>query len=274
MKNPNKGIGRIKKFTQERWHAEDYPGVEPRFQIKLFTKDFAIFFLLPITAIFLFKSCEKAFSGPKKVATMQRPDLLNKTFEGQKSQIIDFQPPHGDLKFAGIAKRSPGTLVHVKLMNVVETYSAAPVYAQVIDGSLGKNLIGATLIGEASGDSNFSRINVTFQNVRDPQHDGIAIPIAARALSLDGTFGVNAEKKEGFFARSALNSTGSITQDAAGKLDGSDIKHLLLKALTSGLLQEAGNDAQVQRNRAQVLMLQPNTEFFVELTDYFPGAHR
>lgn len=51
-----------------------------------------------------------------------------------------------------------------------------------------------------------------------------------------------------------------------------DFKQIIFKALSAGLLQEFGSSSQVEKNRSQVLTLQPSSEFFAELTDFFPGA--
>jgi hypothetical protein len=74
--------------------------------------------------------------------------------------------------------------------------------------------------------------------------------------------------------KSALEkgSAGTASQDAQGALGGNDFKQILFRALTSGLVQEFGSGAQVERNRANVLALAPSTEFFAELTDFFPGG--
>lgn len=57
-----------------------------------------------------------------------------------------------------------------------------------------------------------------------------------------------------------------------GKIDSMDFKQIIFKALSAGLLQEFGSSSQVEKNRSQVLTLQPSSEFFAELTDFFPGA--
>jgi hypothetical protein len=280
INNQSTAARRITKFANGRWFGEDYPGAEPRFQIKLLSKDVVIFVLIPTMAIILFKSCENAVSSPRRSqASQKRSDKLsenNLSNEIQKSQIIEFNgQSRNSSTFSNILKRSPGTLVRVRLLNAVETYSSVPVHAQIIDAGLGRNLIGATIIGDATSDANFNRIGITFKFVRELQNQSIAVPISARALSLDGTFGIDAVKKEGFFARSALNSSGSLTQDAGGASDGNsnskDLTRMLLKALAGGTLQEFSADSQVEKNRAQVLTLSPNTEFFVELTDTFPS---
>ncbi len=272
MNNPNPPLKRLKAFFSERWSGEDYPGANPRFQIKLFFQDFAIYGFLPIFAIIVFKSCETAFSSDKRSAQRQKTALPSSEINEHRSQLIDFKSPVVNASAtAGIQKRSPGTLVKVRLLNVVETYSGAPVHAQVIDAGLGRNLIGGTLIGEAVPDSNFDRINIIFRHLKVPNKESLAISISARALSLNGTLGMVAQKKEEFFARAALGSSTAMTQETEEKTESTDLKKLIAKALTSGLLQEFGSESQIAKNRARVLTLKPMTEFFIELTDYFPG---
>lgn len=272
MKNPNSPFNRIKRGLHARWSSEDYPGAEPRFQILLFGKDISIFILLPIFAIIVFKSCENASSAPKQARPNQQSGRSGSPLDSSKSQIIDFRAGGSGSSVAGIAKRAPGTLVKVRLLNLVETYSNAPVHAQIIDGGLGRGLIGGTLIGDAVPDTNFERINVTFRFARDPNRENIAASISARALSLDGTLGVVAKKKEGYFTRSVIGSTGTATQEVQGKIDSMSFNQLIIKALAAGFMQEFGSASQVEKNRAQVLTLQPSSEFFAELTDFFPGA--
>lgn len=273
MKKENPPLKKMRLKIVTRWMAEDYPGATPRFQIGLFAKDFFIFVMIPILAIVMFKIVEAAVSGDGnrpsgRDATPQHRDLANIN----RSQIIDFVKASTPSQFAGVAKKSPGALIKVKLLNVVETYSGAPVHAQVIDNSLGRNLIGGTLIGDATSDGNVNRINMEFRFVRDPNNTSSAIPISARALSLDGTLGVTAQKKEGFFARATLNSSGTVGDANKDQGNSQSLNQMIAKALTSGFLQEFGTDSQVVRNRSQVLTLKPLTEFYVELTDYFPGA--
>lgn len=264
---------RSKEKLYSRWSAEDYPGGTPRFQIKLFSKDFLIFILLPVLAIVLFKSCEVAFSNDKRTSP-QRQNQDSFHVGIQKSQIIDFRNHNSVSPLLGISKRAPGTLVKVRLLNAVETYSNAPVHAQIVDAGLGENLVGSTILGDAVSDPNYHRITITFNYVRFSRRADLSIPISARALSLDGTLGLSGRKKEGFFARASLSSSGSVEQNAEGKTESTDLKHMIAKALTAGLIQEFGSDAQVARNRAQVLTLQPPNEFYVELTEYFPGSAR
>ncbi len=268
MKNTNSPLQKMKEKLKARWSAEDYPGGELRFQIALFGKDVAVYLGLPIISVILFKACEGPSTQKKRTPTAQQS---NRTETETKSQIIDFRTKIGTSSLSGIAKRTPGTLVKVKLLNVVETYSNAPVHAQIIDTGLGRNLLGGTLIGDAISDTNFERINITFRYVRDPAREGVAVAMNARALSLDGTLGLIASKKEGFLTRSVIGSGNSAAQNVQGNSTG-DFKEILFRALTAGLVQEFGSSAQVEKNRAQVLTLKPSMEFFAELTDFFPGS--
>lgn len=273
MKNPNSPVARLKKGLVSRWSAEDYPGAEPRFQIPLFVKDVAVFVLLPVFSVLLFKTLQ----GGSQTSRRPNPapsssDRLR--LDAPKSQIISFGTS-GGASGSGAPRRSPGSLVHVRLLNLVETYSSAPVHAQITDASLGGALKGGTLIGDATPDTSFDRISIAFRFARDPNREGVAIPITARALSLDGTLGLEADKKEGFVARSAIGSAAIGSQNLQnGGSSSNDFRDILLKALSAGLFQEMGTSTQVERNRAQVLTLAPDTEFYAELTDFFPGGSR
>lgn len=272
MKNPNSPLNRTKRNLLDRWSAEDYPGAEPRFQIRLFAKDVAIFVLFPTVILLVAQSFQGGMGSKKRPMTSTRREPGRG--EESRSQIIEFDSKRAGGKSSGnsfgVQRRAPGTLVKLRLLNVVETYSTAPVHAQIVDRGLGASLLGSVLIGDANPDSTYERINMTFRFVRNPSRDNVAIPISARALSLDGTLGLNAVKKEGFFARSAFSSAAAAQ---AGNTGGStDLKEILVRALTVGLAQEGGSLAQVERNRSQVLTLQPKSEFFAELVDYFPGS--
>lgn len=271
MTNQNTPVARLKKSLRARWESEDYPGAKPRFQLQLFAKDFAIFIMLPFLSVILFKSCEVAITGSKRT-TPSRVFSTDSTRGGSRSQIIVFSGGTSSGANGNVVRRAPGALIKVRLLNVIETYSNAPVHAQIVDAGLGKEFVGSTIVGDASSDTNFDRIEINFRFVRNPKKPSVAYPITARALSLDGTLGIAALKKEGFFARAALNSSNNASQDLQGKFEGTDLKQLIAKALTAGLVQEFGSASQVERNRSQVLTVQPSTEFFVELTDYFPGT--
>ena len=273
LSNPNSGTNRAKRNLIARWLGEDYPGAEPRFFWQYLSRDIAIFILLPVVAILAYKS----FDSSKKAVTRPNQTKTSKDQirgDGGKSQIIEFGTGRivgSGRGVAGISRRSPGTLIRLKLQNVVETYSTAPVHAQIVDAGLGQGLVGGSLIGDATPDSTFGRININFRFARDPSREGVAFSISARALQLDGTLGIVAGKKEGLLTRSVLGSAATTTNGVQGKPTSRDLRDILLHALTTGLFEEMGSSNQVEKSRAEVLMLTPGTEFFGELTDFFPG---
>lgn len=237
----------------------------------LFARDLGIFVALPLVSVLFYSMLTSPATGGKRQSGSAEFERGRYQAAEGKSQILEFGARRGGgAGKVSSGKRAPGGLVRVRLMNVVETYGTAPVHAQILDAGLGAGMRGGVLIGDATPDTNFERISISFRFARDPVRDGVAIPITARALSLDGTLGLPATKKEGFFVRSALGSASSATQAAQGKLGGSaDLGQILLRALTAGLSQEFGSATQVERNRAQVLVLQPAREFFAELTDFY-----
>ena len=268
---PRSNFARFKEKLLRRWSEEDFPGATPRFQLGLLAKDIVIFGILPIASIILYKMVETTVTAPQR--PRDRPRSISKYEGGEKpsSQIIDFRKPGSGGGKLGFSKRNPGTLVRVRLMNVVETYSNAPVHAQIVDGALGGEFLGGTLIGSATPEASAGRIKIDFKFVRHPKRLDVAVPISARAISLDGTFGLEATKKEGFFARSAIRSaaTNKNAVDTSAK-DG-DFKTLIARAVAAGIMQEFESDASVAHNNGQLLTLQPLTEFYVELMDFFPG---
>lgn len=268
MKNAN-SFSRNKERLLARWMEEDYPGGTPRFQLSLLAKDIAVFCLVPLVAIVIFKIVEGGFSAPTRMPERKRSES-NLDRSEKHSQIISFNGPRGS---GGLphSKRAPGTLVKVRLMNVIETLTNAPVHAQIVDYGLGKEFIGATLIGDATGDPMAGRVNVTFRFVRHPRRLDLAVPLSARAMSLDGTFGIHASKKEGFFARAAIRSASNNPNTVDAGADKEDMRTLVARALAAGMMQEFQSEASVAHNNAQVLTVKPMTEFFVELTDFFPG---
>jgi hypothetical protein len=236
----------------------------------LLAKDLAVFLALPLISVLLYSVLVTPRApGGAKSARLERGRYQASE---DKSQIIEFRRKG---QGTNVARRAPGGLVRVRLLNVVETFGTAPVHAQILDSGLGGRMRGGVLIGDASPDTSFDRINISFRFARDPKRDGVAFPISARALSLDGTLGIEATKKEGFLARSTLGAAGSVSQAAQGRLGGSgDFAQVLLRALTAGLAQEFGGETQVERNRARVLALPASMEFFAELTDFFSEVGR
>lgn len=273
MKNSNSPLKKAQRALAARWSEADYPGGTPVFKLARLGKDAAIFFLLPLLSVIVFHACEKAGTPQKRPPGDSKKHSAAMRFDVSKSQIITFQGGgKSGPSVAGVIKRAPGVLVRVKLMNVVATYSTAPVHAQIVDAALGKQFMGGSLIGDATPDSNFQRINIAFRFARDPVHENFAVPITARALSPDGTLGLDAQKKEGFFTRSVYGSAGQTTQGLETKGGQTDFRDILLRALSAGFIQEFGSGTQIEKNRSQVLTLDPAIEFFAELTDYFPGG--
>lgn len=271
---PNHTFQKQKERLLKRWYEEDYPGGNPRFQLSLLAKDVAVFYLIPVCAILFFKMVESSLSEPSKNTERRKTDSKFDRPEKQ-SQIINFQSQNAS--FTGgknsypFPRRSPGTIIRVRLMNVVETFSNAPVHVQVMDTGLGSELRGATIIGDASSESGSGKISMNFKFVRHPKRIDLAMPISARALSLDGTYGINGSKKEGIFARAAIRSAANNPNIVDDSADSGDFKTLVARAVAAGLMQEFQSEASTAHNQAQVLTLKPMTEFFVELTDFFPG---
>jgi hypothetical protein len=266
-----KNNSKIFREMKRRWSSEDYPGGNPRFQLGLLAKDVAIFGLLPIGSVIAFKLLEASILGPGRPAERKRQETKSYTNES-RSQIIQFHPVAGASGKAIFAKRAPGTLVRVRLLNSVETSGTSSAHAQIVDVALGREFLGGTLIGDATPDGNTGRIKVDFKFVKHPNRADIAVPIAARAMSLEGVLGLNADKKEGFFARASIRSaSGNSGNTDSGS---QDFKTMVARALASGLMQEFQSEANVANSNAQVLTLKPMTEFFVELTDYFPGQSK
>ncbi len=275
MKNPNSKLERAKKKLTARWQGADIPGSAPRFQLSLFSKDVFTYFAFPILCIVGFKSCELLIHKVRAHHESTTSDSTSEqeNYNSPQSQIISFVNSHPRSRYYGIARRSPGTLVKVRLLNVVDTYANAPVDVEIIDSGLGKNLIGSTILGTASGEDAYRRVNIEFNMVRRANNPGSAIPIKARALSLDGTLGLAAQKKDGFFARSALDAESSGDNMAQSKIGNSGtLDGMIARALASGLLQEFGSDNRSEQNHSQLLTLKPMTEFYVELTSYFPAS--
>jgi hypothetical protein len=269
MKTPN-SFQKQRDRMIRRWSEEDYPGGTPRFQLGLMAKDIFVFCLIPLGSVIFFKIVESSLLTPTLPIRTKKADVRPEQYE-KRSQIIHFQKASSGQAKSLFSKRAPGTLVRVRLMNVVETYSTASVHAQVIDSGLGREFMGGTLLGDASPDNDTGRIQMTFKFVRPVKRLDLAVPISARAMSLDGTIGVNATKKEGLFARAVIRSASSNTIGIDGAADSQDFKMLVARAVAAGVMQEFQSGAATAHNKAQVLALKPMTEFLVELTDFFPG---
>lgn len=261
------GFDRIKVYLGNRWSREDLPGQPARFQINLAIRDLMVFAGLPLISVILFKACETAVSaGPRARPTSASRAKIDPN--NSRTQILNFATVEQSGPFSGIAHRAVGTIVRVKLLNTVELLSTAPVQAQILDSGLGAPFIGGTLIGDATADMNINRIKIDFHFVQYPRRPDLAVPLQARALNLDGTFGLPADKKEGLFARAVIRSSNGANPTES---DSQDLSHMIARALATGLIQELSAEGQVTNNQGQMLTLLPMTEFFVELTGNFPG---
>jgi len=164
-------------------------------------------------------------------------------------------------------RASSGTLVRVRLLNSLETFDSVPVFAQLIDHSLGAKFYGWTLLGEAVSDANVDRIQMSFKMLRSPQGRSTE-GIIGTALSLDGTMGIRASKVEGLLNRSLLGSANGA--GLSGQVKGSkDLSSLLLRAIFTGLQSETSKDLSAIYNRGSALSLKPGEEFFIQLTENF-----
>lgn len=171
------------------------------------------------------------------------------------------------LQNGALVRASTGTLVRVRLLNSLETYANVPVFAQIVDHSLGSRFYGWTLIGDASSDTNVHRIKMSFALARNPQGNS-SLALHGQALSLDGTLGVKASKLEGVANRALM---GGAATGLSGSIKGSsqDLSGVLLRALLSGLQKELSSDLGAAYARGAVLSLKQGQEFFVQLTENF-----
>lgn len=258
----------LKEKLANRWCREEFPGGTPRFEPKLLAKDIAVFALIPTCAALTLR----AVSGSQTSIKSKRLTTLSASEKNTPTaQIINFEEPTSSRADRGskTLKRTAGTLVRVRLLNTVETFEEAPVHARILDNGLGHVFQGGTLIGKAISDPNSGRIKVDFTLARYPNSSSIAEPIAARALALNGTLGIEGSKKEGFFARATLRA-GSGTKPSVDETG--DFKTLVARAVANGLMQEFSEEMSAKSTQAQVYTLTPGAEFFVELTDVFPSS--
>lgn len=192
------------------------------------------------------------------------------TLEQEGSLVIHFKEGKmGGGSKSAVIRASSGTLVRVRLLNSLETFDTVPVFAQVVDYSLGQSFYGWTLIGDATGDGNVSRIKMSFRSARSPRGNS-SLEIGGQALSLDGTLGVRAEKVEGMASRAMIGSAKSAGGGIANSFKGSgDLSSILMRALLTGLETEITSDMGSAYNRSTALRMKPGQEFFVQLTENF-----
>lgn len=259
---------RFKQFFKKRWYGPDIPNSEPTFQTNIFLKDIVIFGCVPTSAFLIGMFIYKLdFTSLKK--SPQQNNFATRTNE-LRSQVLNFGGSGNSARSGNVVsiKKAPGSLVKVRLLNRVETFGSVPVHAQIIDGGLGKEFLGGLVIGDAQSDPNNNKIKIEFRLARYPNRSDVAYQLHGHAMSLDGTLGVDAIKKEGFFARSALRAGVSVPTPQNGN---QDLRSALIQILLGGATQEINSSSQVEINRSQVLTLGPSIEFYIELTDYFPG---
>ncbi len=209
--------------------------------------------------------------SPEEEFTSQR---LDSTEDG--ALVIHFNDKAARGSGAAISSKSvgvrasTGTLVKVKLLNTLETFDTVPVFAQIVDHSLGSRFYGWTVVGDASSDTNVDRIKMSFKLTRDSQGSR-SLEMEAQALSLDGTLGVKAEKLEGLANRALVGAGTGAAAGISGSLKGGskDLSAILLRALLSGLQGEVTSDLGTSYNRASALSLKPGQEFFLQLTENF-----
>lgn len=177
---------------------------------------------------------------------------------------------------AGVSERSQairatsGTLVRVRLLNTLETFDTVPVFAQIVDHSLGSSLYGWTLIGDASGDGESSRIKMSFRSARSPKGN-FTRDLSGQALSLDGTLGVRAKKAENLTNRAFIGggkaAAGEVVSGSMGA--SANLAQLLVKTLLRGLETEISSDLGSAYKNAVTLSLSSGQEFFIQLTENF-----
>lgn len=161
-----------------------------------------------------------------------------------------------------------GTLVKVRLQNLVEAFESVPVFATVISHSLGRRYFGATLIGRATADSATKRIKISFSALK-PRNSNLApLELEGQALSLDGTLGLRAQKTQTILQRSLIRGGSSLLEDSSNNASSRDgLTELLTNALVRGLKHESSADLGVTMENASVLTLNPGKQFLVQLTE-------
>ena len=260
----------LKERLLKRWSDGDYPGAQKRFQLRLVGKDFGIFVLIPLMSILIVKMVEASINAPNPARKSVKQETNGTNLE-KTSQIIVFDKARGGPSRGGGQLRSPGTLVRVRLLNTTDVASTSPVHAQVLDYSLGREYFGGTAVGEASFESATGRVKIEFKFARSRSNIATVSGLSGRALSLDGRFGVEGIKKEGLFARSALKAGSSIPVQENSSEDRPDFRSQIIQAIASSFIQEFQGEAGLAHAKSQIISLKPNLEFFIELTDYFPG---
>jgi len=265
-----------------RWYKKTLSISEkPSFVFQLFLYDvyalvaiIAIAFLLGLFATGIFSSDDETEDNDKGQQVEQALNANGSQQEGLL--VLSFSGSgYSASKGKGSLIAHEGTLVRVRLQNSLETFESVPVFAQVIDHSLGSDFFGAILIGSATGDSSVSRVKMSFSTLKPKSIGKTPLEFEGQALSLDGTLGIKAAKAENLLNRSVFKGGSSLLGskiDDSG-LEKQGISGMLARALIRGLQEEGGSDLGVISSNASMLTLQAGAEFYVQLTEsIFRGA--
>lgn len=182
--------------------------------------------------------------------------------------VLSFSATDDDHGSKGSPIAHKGTLVKVRLQNLVEAFESVPVFATVMNHALGRRYFGATLIGRATADNTTGRIKISFSALK-PRNSNLApLEFEGQALSLDGTLGLRAQKTETILKRSLIRGGSSLLEDSSDNASSSGgLTELLANALVRGLKQESGADLGVTMENASILTLIPGAQFLVQLTE-------
>ena len=218
-------FSRITDFFKNRWMRENSPHSEEKsFQPKQFFLDLFLVLLgasISTFVVILTLSIKKIGKSTQDTTTASsivdkqkiNEDSAKKEIVLPTSSIVLFKDiPKNTLKRPLKGKsnlrfetRSAGTLVRVKLLNRLEVLKNAPIFAQIVDYSLGKTLYGKTVLGEASSDNESRKINMSFSKIKFSSKK--TVNFKGEALSLDGTLGLLAKRLKGFSTRTALSAS-------------------------------------------------------------------
>ena len=246
----------LRTSTKETWNRD--------LILKDMSKGSGLFLFIAVFLFLAFGPRENTISAGNVEKKLVDSDEVKNRPSGP--QIIAF-----NANVVGITKRSntirsKGSLIKARILNQVEAFESVPLFARIVDYGLGNSYFGKTIIGDATGDPNISKIKVNFHTIRVNDYNAKAI--SAQALALDGTLGLKAQKKEGILSRSILGTARAGTQNPvdADKLGG-DLQGLILGTLLRVLRVEMRQDIESEYNNKSVLALKPGVEFFIQLTD-------
>ena len=267
-KNNSVAQNKFKAYFKNRWFVRDTPESEPRFKSNLLARDFGVFLAIPIMTLVFWKMCENAIGASERTKVKKRRVMKQKFSNEIIPQIISFTSENNKKFVDGIKIKSIGTLVRIKLLNRVEVYGSSPVHAQIVGIGLGKALRGSRLIGEAVADETYNRITINFNILRTSRGERKSYRISARALSLNGTFGLEAQRGKNLITRAALRTKFKMDNEND---ESKNLIQMIISAIFDPLSKELNKDIQEKRRLANVLMLSPPKQFFAELLEQFPN---